>query len=89
MLTRSENCFAKRFQRFCLEGLSLMTLLIDHQANQIKQLIISIKVYSQIDGFIYYFVPNCRGGSNKMHQGENYQDLLKWGVVFRSFSYNN
>ena len=28
----------------------------------------------------YSFVPNCRGrGSNKMHQGENYQDFLKWG----------
>ena len=27
---------------------------------------------------------------NKMHQGGNYQDFLKWGeVVFRSFSYNN
>ena len=29
------------------------------------------------------------GGSNKMHQEENYQDFLKWGVVFRTFSYNN
>ena len=31
------------------------------------------------------------GESNKMHQGENYQNFLKWwgGVVFRSFSYNN
>ena len=29
-------------------------------------------------------------GSNKIHQGENYQDFLKWGEgVFRSFSYNN
>ena len=40
----------------------------------------------------YSFVPNCRwgGGSNKMHQGESYQDFLKWGgVVFGSFSYNN
>ena len=38
------------------------------------------------------FVPNCKGGgeSNKMHQGENYQDLLKWGggCVFWAFSYN-
>ena len=39
---------------------------------------------------IYSFVPNCREeGSNKMHHGENYQDFLKWGIVFRSFSYNN
>ena len=39
---------------------------------------------------IYSFVPNCREeGSNKMHPGENYQDFLKWGIVFRSFSYNN
>ena len=32
------------------------------------------------------------GGSNKMHQGENYQDFLKWrggGSVFKSFSYDN
>ena len=30
------------------------------------------------------------GGSNKMHQGENYQNVLKWGRgVFMSFSYNN
>ena len=29
------------------------------------------------------------GGSNKMHQGENHQDFLKWGVAFRLFSYNN
>ena len=29
------------------------------------------------------------GGSNKMHEGKNYQDFLKWEVVFRSFSYNN
>ena len=31
--------------------------------------------------------------SNKIHQGENYQNFLKWwgggGIVFRSFSYNN
>ena len=36
----------------------------------------------------YSFVPNCKvvvcvcvggGGSNKIHQGENYQDFLKWG----------
>ena len=24
-----------------------------------------------------------------MHEGKNYQDFLKWEVVFRSFSYNN
>ena len=24
-----------------------------------------------------------------MHQGEIYQDFLKWGAIFRSFSYNN
>ena len=46
-------------------------------------------------------MPNLRGegggggeggerGSNKIHQEENYQDILKWrGGVFRSFSYNN
>ena len=38
----------------------------------------------------YCFVLNCRGKSNKMHQRENYQDLLNWaGGVFKSFSYNN
>ena len=32
--------------------------------------------------FIYTsFVPNCRG-SNKMHQGEIYQDFLKWVGYF-------
>ena len=39
---------------------------------------------------IYIYTLLClivrRGGSNKMHQGENYQDFLKWEVVFRSFS---
>ena len=29
--------------------------------------------------FTYSFVPNCRVGSNEMHQGENYQGFLKWG----------
>ena len=40
---------------------------------------------------IYFFVANCWGGdgSNKMHRRQNYQDILKWGVAFRSFSYNN
>ena len=28
-------------------------------------------------------------GSNKMHQGGNYQDLNWEAVVFRSFTYNN
>ena len=40
----------------------------------------------------YSFVPNCMaGGWNKMHQGENYQDFLKWvrEGVFKSFCYNN
>ena len=30
----------------------------------------------------YSFVSNCRRGSNKMHQGANYQDFLKSGGCF-------
>ena len=26
---------------------------------------------------------------SKIHQGGNYQDFLKWGVIFRSLSYND
>ena len=40
--------------------------------------------------FHYSFVPNCRGegggGSNKIHQGQNYQDFLKWGGLLLGHS---
>ena len=47
----------------------------------------------KIGKITYTFLPNCRGGrgSNRMHQGGNYEDFLKWdgGDCFRSFSYDN
>lgn len=47
-------------------------------------------IHTKAKKHLYSFVLNCRGGSNKMHQGGNYQDFLKWEwVVFRSFSYNS
>ena len=36
-----------------------------------------------------FFVPNCREGVEQNIPKGNYQDFLKWVVVFRSFSYNN
>ena len=57
-------------------------------------LLILVYNFNLVTLLYLYLMLNCSGrGSNKMHQGGNYQDFLKWGVeggvVFRSFSYNN
>ena len=53
-----------------------------HKCN-IANKIVSHNVALQVslsNNHTYSFVPNClEGGSNKMHQGENYQDFLKYG----------
>ena len=46
----------------------------------------SLEQTMNIFSFCFSFVPYCRGQSNKMHQGGNYQDLLKWGGGFLGHS---
>ena len=65
------------------------------QNNELMLKISNKNTIATVTNSHYSFVPSCTGGrggggSNKMHQGGNYGDFLKWwGGVFKSFSYNN
>lgn len=74
---------------------------IDTIATRFKGTFLRLELYIQtvhtdrlLVDLTYYFVPNCRGGSNKMHHGGNYQHFLKlwaggWGFFRQNLQFDS